>query len=47
MNPHGHFKLFTDNVLLAYPMFQDGESGGKFDYYVEQYHSSIINNTLQ
>lgn len=49
MNLHGHFKLFTDNVLLAYPMFlfQSGESGENSDYYVEQYHSSIINNTLQ
>ncbi|HJV17192.1 MAG TPA: hypothetical protein VJ546_07400, partial [Bacillales bacterium] len=32
MNPYGHFKTFTDNVILAYPRFQDGEgqSGSLF-----------------
>jgi len=32
MNPHAQFKTFTDNVILAYPIFQDGEwqSGNLF-----------------
>jgi len=37
LNPHGHFKAFTDNVILAYPKFEDGEgqSGSVFMSFID------------
>lgn len=37
MNSQGHFKTFTDNVILAYPKFEDGEgqSGSVFMSFID------------
>ena len=37
MNPRGHFKTFTDNIILAYPKFEDGEgqSGSIFMSFID------------
>lgn len=37
MNPNGHFKTFTDNVILAYPRWEGGEgqSGSVFMSFID------------
>ncbi|UOG07892.1 hypothetical protein [Bacillus altitudinis] len=45
MNPYGHFKTFTDNVILAYPRFQDGEgqSGSLFMSFIDYQLEMTLN----
>lgn len=45
MNPYGHFKTFTDNVILAYPKFQDGEgqSGSLFMSFIDYQLEMTLN----
>lgn len=45
VNPYGHFKTFTDNIILAYPMFQDGEaqSGSLFMSFIDYQLEMILN----
>lgn len=45
MNPHGHFKTFTDNVILAYPVWEDGEgqSGSVFMSFIDYQLEMTLN----
>ena len=45
MNPYGHFKTFTDNVILAYPRFEDGEgqSGNLFMSFIDYQLEMTLN----
>ncbi|MCY8934293.1 hypothetical protein [Bacillus atrophaeus] len=45
MNPYAHFKAFTDNVILAYPRFQDGEgqSGSLFMSFIDYQLEMTLN----
>lgn len=44
-NPHGHFKTFTDNVILAYPVWEDGEgqSGSVFMSFIDYQLEMTLN----
>lgn len=46
MNPNGHFKTFTDNVILAYPKIEDGEgqSGSVFMSFIDYQLDMILNS---
>ncbi len=46
MNPQGHFKTFTDNVILAYPVWEDGEgqSGSVFMSFIEYQLEMTLNS---
>lgn len=45
MNPHGQLKTFTDNVILAYPRWDDGEgqSGSLFMSFIDYQLEMTLN----